>query len=947
MTGLFIGPAPCSVLFSLMVPSNPTWQDRAIPDLILPPVPSGGLERHMYQPICDAVNNAEVCPGFKLMCVANTRDKEGCKLRPDLALVAKDVVDVNDFSVMDLWGEVKPRPDGDAFHKSYNSEDIDLDSVEKIEGKSADCRGQLISYAAAAMSRQHRVFMFSFAICGRHIRFSLWDRAGCIVTESIDYLEHPELVAEFFWRYSHMNAKERGFDVTVQRATPEQADQLTDAMETYIELSRPRNMEFLRANSDPTYSTYQLCMDNEEGKPQYFIIRQPFWNADSANGRATRAYAAYNITQNKLVFLKDCWRTEGTDIMCEAGIYKHLLDCDVPFLPEVILAGDVKVDGDEQRTFCDEWSKPDSFPEWRLPCKPLRTYVHCRIVQELAYPIASVQSSREAVQAFRDVVESIKVAYEVGDMFHRDISTGNVMISKKGRGVLNDWDHGVRLIPDREPHASRTGTWQFISMALLQKPDKSHEVRDDLESCFWVLLYVSLHYFKHNGRDVGFTLGFFDEIQERKVAGEAQYQSFGGDSKASLLKGERLNEVQWECRPLNDLIHTLAELWRTAHVLDDKLVRIIGKPQRDILLSALDKVSIVLDMFETVLASEGWKDKDAIPDQYPSVYQRNVDQAIAKEKTGYIASSVRESQAIALNGGATTSQASRRRVAAQSGIPQHYQSNIRPTAEQLAFLQGLAIPKTSCSTKRTIDNVQAGEHNVPVGSSKRMKTEDPPLSSGRRSTYEPPALVNPPTSPIKSPTRLSLPSAPTSSSARPSCPPAELNSPPAGPSHIERVPTPPAVRHRYLTRSKTKPNNVQGEDLENDVQEAPLEDVEMKQFEHRYPTRSKSNDKHPRPQRPPKPSKAQVQTVRSGKRDNKTAGKGLKHAPQEHVEPVQVEHRYPTRSKSNEKNPRPQRPPRPLNIPAQTQESVKRSNKPTASGSKRTQTKSKNRRRHR
>ncbi|CAL1700316.1 unnamed protein product [Somion occarium] len=714
MTGLFIGPAPCSVLFSLMVPSNPTWQDRPIPDLILPPVPSGGLERHMYQPICDAVNNAEVCPGFKLMCVANTRDKEGCKLRPDLALVAEDVVDVNDFSVMDLWGEVKPRRDGDAFHKSYNSEDIDLDSVEKIEGKSADCRGQLISYAAAAMSRQHRVFMFSFAICGKYIRFSLWDRAGCIVTESIDYLEHPELVAEFFWRYSHMNAKERGFDVTVQRATPEQADQLTDAMETYIELSRPRNMEFLRANSDPTYSTYQLCMDDEEGKLQYFIIRQPFWDADSANGRATRAYAAYNITQNKLVFLKDCWRTEGKDIMCEADIYKHLLDCDVPFLPEVILAGDVRVDGDEQRTFCDEWSKPDSFPEWRLPCKPLRTYVHCRIVQELAYPIASVQSSREAVQAFRDVVESIKVAYEVGDMFHRDISTGNVMISKKGRGVLNDWDHGIRLIPDREPHASRTGTWQFISMALLQEPDKSHEVRDDLESCFWVLLYVSLHYFKHNGRDVSFSLGFFDEIKERKVAGEAQYQSFGGNLKASLLGGKELDAVHWECGPLDQLIHTLARLWKMAHVLDDDVVSLMGGSQRDILLSALDKVSIVLDMFDTALASEGWKDKDAIPDQYPSVYQRNVDQAIAKEKTGYIASSVRESQATALTGGATTSHASRRHVATRSGIPQRYQSNIRPTAEQLAFLQGLAIPKTSCSTKRTIDNVQAGEYKANV-----------------------------------------------------------------------------------------------------------------------------------------------------------------------------------------------------------------------------------------
>ena len=108
-----------------------------------------------------------------------------------------------------------------------------------------------------------------------------------------------------------------------------------------------------------------------------------------------------------MVFLKDSWRTEDADYASEAEIYEDLNKHKVPFLPTIIAAGDVmtKDTGERQVTFTQVWSHDATKPDWRLPCDGLRTLVHHRVVQELAYPLTSARSSKEAVQAVRDVLE--------------------------------------------------------------------------------------------------------------------------------------------------------------------------------------------------------------------------------------------------------------------------------------------------------------------------------------------------------------------------------------------------------------------------------------------------------------------------------------------------------------------------------------------------------------
>ena len=89
------------------------------------------------------------------------------------------------------------------------------------------------------------------------------------------------------------------------------------------------------------------------------------------------------------------------------------------------------------------------------------------------------------------------------------MGAGNILITDKGGGILIDWDLSkkVKEYVDPKPRQhSRTvrcrsdffmeklilaqGTWQFISVARLLDPwSTPHQISDDLESFFWVLLY--------------------------------------------------------------------------------------------------------------------------------------------------------------------------------------------------------------------------------------------------------------------------------------------------------------------------------------------------------------------------------------------------------------------------------------------------------------------------
>jgi hypothetical protein len=96
-------------------------------------------------------------------------------------------------------------------------------------------------------------------------------------------------------------------------------------------------------------------------------------------------------------------------------------------------------------------------------------------------------------------------------ILHRDISTGNVLITEdENEGFLIDLDHAIRVDRERPSGAKgRTGTRAFMSIGLLLQWDKEsklpHSFMDDLESMFWLLFWICVHYSGPRGSHVGST----------------------------------------------------------------------------------------------------------------------------------------------------------------------------------------------------------------------------------------------------------------------------------------------------------------------------------------------------------------------------------------------------------------------------------------------------------
>jgi len=97
------------------------------------------------------------------------------------------------------------------------------------------------------------------------------------------------------------------------------------------------------------------------------------------------------------------------------------------------------------------------------------------------------------------------VGFCCSKILYRDISENNIIITTpvaKGdpKGRLIDMDLGKELnsVPSGASH--RTGTMQFMAIEILQ--GKGHTYRRDLESFFYVFIWMCIRY-GHNGEHDG------------------------------------------------------------------------------------------------------------------------------------------------------------------------------------------------------------------------------------------------------------------------------------------------------------------------------------------------------------------------------------------------------------------------------------------------------------
>ncbi|GJE92020.1 hypothetical protein PsYK624_081730 [Phanerochaete sordida] len=379
-----------------------------------------------------------------------------------------------------------------------NSASEERCAFERDTPEAAATRLRLEAYAGASFARQHRRFLFQVVIIGDQARFLRWDRSGCIVSSRFSVVHTPHL-ADFLWRFNHMDSQQRGWDLTATLATRPEAKLFEDAVRSFLGPAKapmgpsqtgreiPNAEETL--DSTNTYPTWKIRVTHEETRESTdLIVRRPFAGHRTMFGRATRAYLALDLISSRLVFLKDTWRVNDTRIRPEFRTYQDLRSRDVPFIPYPMYGGDVQhPDGSVQETVGPSLAAEGS--AWFRSAATLQHHVHHRLVQDIAYRLDSVRDERELMQAIHDALIALDRAYSELGLIHRDISALNIMLTSDGKCMLSDWDHAGTL----DQRARGVGTFQFMSARLLISDSvEINEHVDDLESLFWVLFYIAL-----------------------------------------------------------------------------------------------------------------------------------------------------------------------------------------------------------------------------------------------------------------------------------------------------------------------------------------------------------------------------------------------------------------------------------------------------------------------
>ena len=228
-----------------------------------------------------------------------------------------------------------------------------VDDVPKAEQKANKALGQHVAYVAEVFSRQFRIFLFTVSISGSHARLLRWDRSGCVVSESFDLHEHPELLCEFLWRFSQASDAGRGHDITVSDALPQEEAMFHTLItaETRLQLGVEG-----KELADAVARHYQpgkviaipiLAQEDEHEDPHLrrLIVSRPVVDPVSLDGRGTRGFWAVDSFSNRVVFLKDTWIL-GSSTELEGDTIRSLNLAGVRNVPGLVCHGEVPINFD-------------------------------------------------------------------------------------------------------------------------------------------------------------------------------------------------------------------------------------------------------------------------------------------------------------------------------------------------------------------------------------------------------------------------------------------------------------------------------------------------------------------------------------------------------------------------------------------------------------------------
>ncbi|EPS95918.1 hypothetical protein FOMPIDRAFT_1100799, partial [Fomitopsis schrenkii] len=500
---------------------------------------------------------------------------------------------------------------------------------------------QLAKSARNLMLTHGMLFVFVVGIYKDSARIYRFDRAACVVSRSIDIKKKPWPLHELLWRICHYEAPVGGVpgatpvarllgeDPTLFRASEQDKDMADDKCKEIGQ--RPLSEDERRACRWMTVAKY-----DSDGS-LISSTRVLLYRIRSLNprlfSRATVVWEGYEDGTWKRLAVKDAWRQVARDR--EDAFYDQIRESmqdrgELFGLARMKCGDDLGAREAAKLVPCEDgscpWPAPYEFYH-RTVCRgppdaagrsdesEYNERSHMRLVFEtVGRPLSQFKSTKELIRGFRDAIYGHRQAYRAG-IIHRDISENNVMLSDDLMsffvGFLLDFYYGFNwkeLLKragwevteeswKRMKLKERTGTLYFMAVEIL-KTHVTHDARHDLESFFWLLLWVVLRY----------------TATTCSPPNEPYLSVFGQptDLQSAFAKSAFLtDEMYWEVKdnkPLTTLIRKYKQICYFSS-------RRPLEPTSEVPLT----YDAVLDLFDEALAAPDWPQNDhALPFQMPT-----------------------------------------------------------------------------------------------------------------------------------------------------------------------------------------------------------------------------------------------------------------------------------------------------------------------------------------
>jgi len=408
-----------------------------------------------------------------------------------------------------------PEPADSTYHWSHILVVGELKSNPKADAASIAWT-DLARYAREVFAAQDtRRFVLGFTLCGSLMRVWEFDRLGGIASERFD-INKKDGGVQFVTTmlgFLRMNEEMLGFDPTI----------ITSGNQQYIDIERNEKTERLiidgvmkRARCVAGRAT--VCRKaHRKDDPQTPLVIKDSWQYTDREeeGEILRVVTGKGVANVARYYHHQtvCVRDSDDDI--QQNIRKGL---DVTtattyrlgrgILPSSASTTWVSRQGrsasasrKRPSSETDATIPPSKRPFSRSPTKAgvlLPNRVHRRVIlRDYGEPIYKASSPVALLAALECCIEGHQSLYMAG-FLHRDISVNNLMINEdvgnpSHRAFVIDLDLAVKAQREGASGArGKTGTRAFMAIGALLGQD--HSFMHDLESFFWVLFWICIHY---------------------------------------------------------------------------------------------------------------------------------------------------------------------------------------------------------------------------------------------------------------------------------------------------------------------------------------------------------------------------------------------------------------------------------------------------------------------